>query len=403
MKKILFVINTMGLAGAEVALLELLRRIDKSEYEISLFVMTGQGELAAKIPEGVKLLNEKYNYSPVHDKQGRKILRKSVIKALFKRANIIRLFPYLLGNFVKMLFSGRILPDKLLWRVISDGAIRFEKEYDLAVSYIEGASAYYVSDHVNAKKKAAFVHIDYDLAGYTRKLDRDCYLTFDKIFAVSGEVRDVFVKRYPECLARTDIFYNIIDVEGIREKANEPLCLEDLTKTADNNVKTLMTIGRLTEQKAFDISIEACRLIREKGCDIRWLVLGDGPCRDRLTRLVEEKGLKDIFILCGAVENPYPYLKQSDIYVHCSRYEGKSIAVQEAQILKRPIIVSDCSGNREQVTDGVDGLVCELTPEGIANAVLELLYDEKKCALFAAEEEKKNQETGRNINKLLEL
>jgi len=403
LKKILFIINTMGRAGAEVAILELLKRIDKSEYEVSLFVMTGQGELASGLPEGVRLLNSSYNDMPVHNKQGRKYLRKTVIKSIFRRAIFIRLFPYLAGNFFKMLFRGKILKDKLLWRVISEGAERFDEEYDLAVAYIEGASSYYLADHVKAKKKVAFVHIDYNLAGYTRSLDKECYLDFHKIFAVSGEVRDVFVRNYPECEAKTEVFYNIIDIEGIREKAEENLSLETITGPREENTKTLLTIGRLSEQKAFDISIEACRLLREKGRNIRWVVFGEGPCKEKLERLIAEKGLKDIFLLPGVAENPYPYLKQADIYVHCSRYEGKSIAVQEAQILVRPIIVSDCSGNREQVVDGVDGLICRLEPESIAEAIISLLDDEEKCISLVGEAEKKNQNTDKNIKKLLEL
>ena len=67
--------------------------------------------------------------------------------------------------------EGRLMPDKLLWRAISDGARRFPEEYDLAVAFLEGGSAYYVADHVRAKKKAAFIHIDYQKAGYSRELD----------------------------------------------------------------------------------------------------------------------------------------------------------------------------------------------------------------------------------------
>lgn len=402
MKRILFIINTLGRAGAEVALLELLKRIDKTEYEVSLFVMTGQGELAPRLPAGVKLLNSNYSPLPVHDKPGRRRLRKTVLSALFKHANFIRLFPYLVSNFFKMLFKGRVLAEKLLWRVIADGAERFDEKYDLAVAYIEGASSYYLKEHVRAEKKVAFIHIDYDMAGYSRDLDRDCYCSFDKIFAVSGVVREIFVKRYPECEAVTEVFYNIIDVEGIRRGAAEKLQLSELISEGQP-VKTLLTIGRLTEQKALEVSIEACRLLYDRRQDIRWLVLGEGPCKDRLERLIAEKGLTGIFILLGAVENPYPYILKADIYMHCSRYEGKSIAVQEAQVLGRPIIVSDCSGNREQVLDGVDGLVCSLQPESIAAAAAALLEDEKRCAALAGEAVKKNQAISRNIQRLLEL
>lgn len=82
----------------------------------------------------------------------------------------------------------------------------FAEEYDLAVAYLEGGSAYYVADHVRAKKKAAFIHIDYTKAGYTRKLDRDCYLKYDAIFPIGEDVKQQFLKVYPECAGRTKVF-----------------------------------------------------------------------------------------------------------------------------------------------------------------------------------------------------
>ncbi|MBP5287703.1 MAG: hypothetical protein J6Z08_07390, partial [Elusimicrobiales bacterium] len=187
-KKVLFVINTMGRAGAETALVELLRRIDKNEYEVSLYVLTGQGEMLSQIPDGVKLINKKPDMSSVHDDEGRKHLRQVVIRSLAKDFNGFKLLPYFTLNGARMLKRKNILPDKLLWRAISDSASRTEKRYDYAIAYIEGAAAYYVADHVNADHKIAFIHIDYEKAGYTRELDKDCYLQFDKIFGVSQEV-----------------------------------------------------------------------------------------------------------------------------------------------------------------------------------------------------------------------
>jgi len=173
MKKLLFVINTLGQAGAETALMALLRRLDPKEYDISLYVLTGQGEMVSSLPEYVRLLNKEYADCSVLSVEGQKRLKKTVLRSLFRRGNVFRLFPYLCANGFRMLFRGRLLADKLLWRVLSDAGERFEEEYDLAVAYLEGGSAYYVADHVKAKKKATFVHVDYGRAGYTRALDKD--------------------------------------------------------------------------------------------------------------------------------------------------------------------------------------------------------------------------------------
>ena len=397
-KSILFVINTMGRAGAETALVELLRRIDKTEYKVYLYVLLGQGEMLSQIPEGVKLVNKQTDLHSVHDAEGRKHIAKRVVRSFVKDANGIKLLPYMCRNGAGMLVKGQLLPDKLLWRAISDGAARTEKRFDIAVSYIEGAAAYYVADHVNADKKAAFIHVDYEKAGYTRELDRDCYLQFDRIFGVSDEVADVFKKVYPELEAKTAVFHNMLNTEMIKEKSENGTGFTD-----DFKGVRILTVGRLMKQKAFEVSIRACLKLKKQGENIRWYVLGEGDQRSRLEALIRELGLEKDFLLLGATDNPYPFIREADLYVHCSRFEGKSIAVQEAQILGKPIIVSDCSGNREQVINGEDGIICEFKPSSIAGAVTELIHNPEKCRRLADRAFRKNDGQGEEIKKLLEI
>lgn len=398
MKKILFVMNTMGRAGAETALLELLRRIDRSEYDISLFVLTGQGELINSLPLGVKLLNRYSDTTSVHSREGRKHLFVSGLKVLFKRFNFVRLLPYFAVNAAEMIKKRNLQIEKLLWRAFSDGAERSETKYDLAVSYIEGAAAYYVADHVMADKKAAFIHVDYKKSGYTRNLDKDCYLKFDRIFGVSKEVTDVFLNVYPELAGKTEVFHNLIDAEGIRRKADSGIGFTD----GFSGIR-LLTVGRLMAQKSFETSIKACYILKKHGENIRWYVLGEGDRREKLQALIEKLGLERDFILCGAVDNPYPYMKEADIYVHCSRFEGKSIAVQEAQVLGKPIIVSDCSGNREQVIPDEDGVICEFDPRSIAKSIYELIHDENKRDKISKNALVKNNGEEEALSRLLEI
>lgn len=398
MKKILFVMNTMGRAGAETALLELLRRIDRSEYDISLFVLTGQGELINSLPLGVNLLNRYSDTTSVHSREGRKHLFVSGLKVLLKRFNFVRLLPYFAVNATEMIKKRNLQIEKLLWRAFSDGAERSETKYDLAVSYIEGAAAYYVADHVMADKKAAFIHVDYKKSGYTRNLDKDCYLKFDRIFGVSKEVTDVFLNVYPELAGKTEVFHNLIDAEGIRRKADSGIGFTD-----DFSGIRLLTVGRLMAQKSFETSIKACYILKKHGENIRWYVLGEGDRREKLQALIEKLGLERDFILCGAVDNPYPYMKEADIYVHCSRFEGKSIAVQEAQVLGKPIIVSDCSGNREQVIPDEDGVICEFDPRSIAKSIYELIHDENKRDKISKNALVKNNGEEEALSRLLEI
>ena len=400
--RILFVINTLGQAGAETALLSLLQTLarEKGEarYEISLYVLTGQGEMVSRLPADVRLLNRKYREESVLTAKGRKYLKKTVLKAMFTRATVVKLFPYLVKNTCAMLGKKRLLPDKLLWRVLSDGGMVLPEEYDLAVSYLEGGAAYFVADHVKAAKKAAFIHVDYEKAGYTRALDKDCYLAFDKIFTVSDEVREAFLKAYPELPDKTEVFHNILNKEEIVRRAEEG---EGFTDGFTG--MRLLSVGRLTAQKAFEVSVDAMKRLKDAGKNVRWYVLGEGDQRKKLQEQIDALGLTEDFILYGAVNNPYPFMKQADIYVHASRFEGKSIAIQEAQILGKPMVVSDCSGNREQVCHGKDGLMCGLTPDSLAENIMLLLEDEALRGKLGAAAAKKNADAAEEIQKLLSM
>lgn len=372
-KKILFVINTLGHAGAEVAMLELLKALDKEKYDVSLYVLLNQGELISRVPDYVKILNKHYTAESVLSAKGKRNMAKTVLKASLRRFTLFRRLPYLFRNFRRMAKEKNILIEKLLWRILADGAARFKEEYDLAIAYLEGGSAYYVAEHVKAKKKAAFVHVDYGKAGYGRELDLYSYMYFDRMFMVSNEVQESFIKIYPEYRFKTSIFHNLLDLERIRDFAQKPGGFSD----GYQGIR-LLTVGRLTWQKAYEVAIDAMALLKKEYKDVRWYVLGEGSQREFLEKRIEKQGLKDDFLLLGAVENPYPYYVQTDIYVHATRFEGKSIAIQEAQTLGCAIIASDCSGNREQINDGEDGELCKFDAGAIKDAILQLIKDKEK-------------------------
>lgn len=377
-KRVLFVINTLGHAGAEMAMFELMDRL-KKDCEIDLYVLMGQGELVHRLPEHVRLLNRSFSDKSVLSYRGRGHMVWTILKALVKKGNGIRLLPYLVSNAVVQVRGGCIKPDKLLWRILSEGAMKIPEKYDLAIAFLEGGSAYYVADRVKADKKIAFLHIDYIQAGYTRKLDRDCYLKYDAVYPIADEIKDRFLDVYPECGEKTRVFHNCINRALVNACGHMMGGFQDAY-----DGKRILTVGRLTAQKAYPIAIEAMKLLKEDGVRARWYVLGEGNERKNLEQKIEEYGLQDDFILMGAVGNPYPYYRQTDLYVHATRFEGKSIAIQEAQILGCAIVASDCTGNREQIEDGVDGLLCELDPMALKEAIKKLLTDDELRYAFKA-------------------
>lgn len=398
MKQVLFVINTLGCAGAETAMIEMIRNMDPEKYKISVFVLLNQGEMIHRLPKSVTVLNEHFSDSSVLSKEGKKELNRYIFSQLFHRGTIWKKIPYIFRGLVPMIRSKRILPDKLLWRVMAEAAPRFDTHYDMAVAYLEGGSTYYVADYVSADVKVGFVHIDYEKAGYTRQLDGGCYDLFDRICPVSDEVKEHFLAVYPQYEKKTKVFHNMIDMDKIRKGAEKPGGFDD-----DFAGVRLLTVGRLTAQKAYEIAVDAMKLLKERARNVRWYILGEGEERKPLEKKIKEYGLEQDFLLLGAKENPYPYYKQCDIYVHATRFEGKSIAIQEAQTLGCTILASDCPGNREQIEDGVDGKMCPLSAEGICDALCELLDDKEACTAYGEMAQKKELSEKIQLTELLNL
>ena len=158
MKKVLFVINTLGGAGAEKALLELLKRFTPDRYEVDLYVLLGQGELISQVPDYVNILNRDYTAESVLSAEGKKELNRKVLRRLFIHRALLKNIPYLIKNTFSMLGRKKIYPDKFLWRIMSDSGMKLNKSYDMAVAYLEGGATYFVHDHVTAEKKFTFLH-----------------------------------------------------------------------------------------------------------------------------------------------------------------------------------------------------------------------------------------------------
>lgn len=326
-------------------------------------------------------------------------LMKTVWKAMTVRGTIFKRTGYLVKNLIAMIKAGNIRIEKLLWKILSDGGQRLEMEYDLAVAYLEGGSAYYVSSHVKARQKAAFIHIDYRNAGYNRNLDEDCYLGFDHIFTVSESVRKAFLSVYSECAQKTTVFYNLINREKIISKSREMGGFAD-----EYDGFRILTVGRLVPQKAINVAIDTMKILKETGKPFRWYVLGEGELRKKLQEQICKMRLEENFFLLGMVDNPYPYYAQCDLYVHTAQYEGKSVAIEEAQVLGCTILAVDHHGIQEQINDGIDGRVCEFCPEILAESIIDLFEHPKHMFDYAvAASEKEQTDYKEEIEKLLRL
>ena len=397
-KKNLFVINTMGQGGAETAMIELMKELDRRlDCQIDLYVMLDQGDLIRRLPPFVKVLNRTMDETDVLSASGRRRVYRRTVQKLLSRFSGVRNASYMFRNSVRMRRKGSWNPKNLLWKAIADGSGSSEHHYDMAIAFIEGASTYYVANRVDAETKVAFVHIDYQKAGYTRELDHGCYDRFQAIYCVSRDVRTSFLSVYPELDDRTHVFANVIDPGTIRRKARAAGGFTD-----EFDGVRIVSVGRLVKQKSYETAIESARILSKRGYLFRWYVFGEGVERTFLEREIERNGVADCFVLAGAVENPFPYLRDARIYVQCSKYEGQSIAVREAKVLGLPVVLSLTSGNRGQITDGVDGIYVGTDPVSVADGIERLMQDPELCKKLgkAAAESKQEHE---DICQLLQL
>ena len=367
-KKILFVTNTMGRAGAEKCLQALLELLDPAQYDLSVYSIINRGQLYSDMPEYVHILNKKPCTKSVLDNAGLAAIARQIGWSLLRKFHFITYIPYFFRALAHQIKIKRLDFSKLFWMLLARSAKRFDEEYDLAVAFIEGAATYYVADYVKARKKATYVHIDYLAAGYNPKTDKKYYDKFDRVFCVSDTVRRVFLKAYPEYESKTFFFHNMVPRERILRLAKEGKGFDD-----GFDGLRILTVGRLHYQKAYDLAIPALAQLRRRGHNVRWYVIGEGAEEDNLRVLIKQNGVEDSFILMGCFANPYPYIAGCDIYSQASRFEGWCIALAESLVLARPVLASRCAGNEEQVTDGETGVLIDLSTENIVEGMEKLI------------------------------
>ena len=191
---------------------------------------------------------------------------------------------------------------------------------------------------------------------------------YDKIYGVSQAVVDAFCREYPHYKDKAAVFYNVIDIEEIKRKSEQD---EIIPFKESFNIET---VGRLTEQKGYDIAIKAASILKKRKINFAWYAIGGGRDEKKLKKLVEKYCLENQFVFLGRKKNPYPYMKHCDLYVQPSRHEGDVITLVEARALCLPILSSDIPSAREQIQDGINGYVAELSAEDLADKI-EYLYN----------------------------
>lgn len=367
MKHIIFVMPTLRMGGAEKALVSLLKSLDPKRVAVDLFLFETGGVLEKEVPSWVNII------------EGDPIVRDMTLEMRNYFGELIRQrkFSAALAR-LKITLQARQGKHSFSWDTIKKFIPSVEGHYDVAIGFLEGFADFFVIDKINADKKIGWIHIDMTGRNFSPQ-ECEYYKKFDIIATISAICKKAFTEIMPELKDKIQILENIVSSNDIISKS------EAKTNTFWELSKLhLVSVGRLDYQKGFDIGAKAAKVLKEQGYDFCWHVYGIGIMKKEIEQYVAENQLGKYYILEGLCENPYPYMKRADIIVQPSRWEGKSLVLDEAKILGKAIIVTNYPSVTDQVTDRKTGIIVETTPEAIAHGV-ELLFKDKKL-LYKLEE-----------------
>lgn len=386
MKKILFVIHAMGYGGAERALVNLLCELPKDKYQVDLLLFQRRGNFLAQLPAWVNVLE-----TPPE------------LKALYgplKKAGMLAL-PKLWGKLGSMIFR-RTRKERAAWRwqhVFRRRIPPLAPHYDVAVAFTGSEIQYFIADCVSADKRVVFIHNDYRTAGYSAKDDELYFAKMDKIVSISRRCVEVLEETFPQYRERMLYLENITSSALVKQRA-QAFFPPEYPKARN----IILSVGRLNEQKGFDMAIDAAAILHQRGMEFCWFVVGEGPLRQELQKQIDARGMNKCFILLGARDNPYPYMAHCSVLVQSSRFEGKSVVLDEAKMLGVPIVATAYPTVGDQLINGREGLVTEMSARGIAEGVQKMLEDaalrEQNVSYLMAHEYGNQHEIGKYIRLL---
>lgn len=362
-KKLLFVIPSLGAGGAEKSLVNLLNVIDAEKYEVDLFLFSATGLFMQQLPDFVRIVSK-----PKILITFQKPLAKSILKFLLS-GNAKLALKRIKFALAQRKYPNSSVAEQYSWKYLATAIKPLDGDYDAAIGFLEKSSVYFVGDKVRAKKKIGFIHNDYTKLALDPEFDDVYFQKLSCLATVSEECLEELVRVFPQYRTKIYLTFNIVSpniVTYLSQMFDPGLCSN-----------AVVSIGRLHPQKGFDMAIEATKILKKNDVNFHWYIIGEGPEKQVLESLIKQYDVQDQVTLLGLRENPYPYIRQATVFVQCSRYEGKSIAIDEAKILAKPILLTDFSTAKDQINNEVDGIIVEMNAEAIATGVQRFLEDEK--------------------------
>ncbi|WP_347548670.1 glycosyltransferase [Pseudalkalibacillus hwajinpoensis] len=393
-KNLLFVIPGLSAGGGEKSLVNLLGQIDYTKYNVDLFLFNHDGIFMEHLPDNVRILPLPEAYETFS-----KPLQKSIITFLM-RGELKSAFNRTAYSVVNRLSSNHSISEQRSWKYLSKTIGLIGGNYDVAIGFLEKTSTYFCVDNIKANKKIGWVHIDYNKMGMNKKMDEIYFNNLQSIVTVSEECANILKKTFPEQKSKVGVIYNIVSPMFINSMANQKK--ENVFPEASGET-VILSIGRLHYQKGFDLAIKACKVLIDKGYNVKWYIIGEGSERNSLERLIKQNNLEKHFILLGLKSNPYPYIEQADIYAQTSLFEGKAIAIDEAKILAKPILVTNFSTASDQINNEENGLIVDINAGCVANGLEKMMNNRDLVQSYSTNLKQQHLGTESEIEKLYNL
>lgn len=385
MKKMLVAMPSLYNGGAERSLVNLLNELPADKYEIDVLLLKRTGMFLLQLPQHINVLPTPEDirklYSP---------LKKTGM-----------MFPIVaIGNVISRLCTKNARECRgFRWKYFYGPVIKpIEKHYDIALAYISGEILYLVDEKIFADRKIVWIHNDYRSAQHPRKFDYSHLKNMDAIVSISDACVAIMKDEFPEFKDKIYMLENITSSAAVKKQAKEFYPNEYCGDTIN-----ILSIGRLHKQKGFDLAISAAHIMKERGLDFKWFIIGSGELKEALERQIVDENVQDCVHLLGVRENPYPYIKNCDIFVQPSRYEGKSVVLDEAKILAKPIVATAYPTVQDQMENGKEGIVAEMSPEGIADQLISLANNKKLQDELKEYLQKRDYGNQRELSKYINL
>lgn len=359
-KKIAFISKKMDIGGIEKAALSVLGLLDSSKYDVDYYYKRGSNE---KVGELMKYVPKWINKIEID------IPNKSNYRTYFitkqERLNFFM-------NYIQSYFY-RNSDMEIQYSILAKRSVKIKQEYDLAISFDAPKSygMFYTIEGINAKKKILWVHGDIKKESAVTPLIEEYYSSYDKIVTVSQEAKKILLESFPKFKDKVDVVYNYVNHNEIRNLARK----EIINPFENYKGLKITSVSRLSLDKGMMMAAQCCKKLVENNIDVRWVLCGDGSQKEKIERFINENNLSDSFILVGNKVNPYPYIKECDIFVQPSIREGFCTTTNEAKVLCKPVVTTDVCGMREQFENNVTGLIVDISVDALYEGIKKLNDD----------------------------